>query len=232
VTTEFKEPPPASSAYARPLTAPQRGEALLSITRCFNEAGAAFKANVVVFVLAALVFQILSLVSLFILCGPLCGGAALLSLRCLLRPDHRADLGDLFGTMHRFLPMVGLFFLTLIATLAGVALLVVPALILMTLWLYPFYLMVDKDLPAMDALSISWTIVRRRGFGPNFLLAMIALALELVPPVLPYVGFIVGCVTTPLAWLVVASAYVQQVREKEEDLRDLFPQGFPVAAAV
>ena len=214
-----------------PLSAPQVGPSVLSITRCFDDAGAAFKSNVAVLVLAALVLQLLSLVSLFILCGPLCGGAALLSLRCLLRPDRRADLGDLFAMMHRFLPMVGLFFLVLVATLGGLVLLVVPGLLLMTFWLFPYYLMVDKDLPAMDALSASWAIVRRRGFGPNFLLAMIVLGLDLAPVFLPYVGFIVGCVTLPLTWLLVASAYVQQVREKDDDLRDLFPQGFPVAAA-
>lgn len=231
MTTGPQQPPLTPPPYVTPLSAPQARQSVLSITRCFDDAGAAFKANVPVLVVAALVFQILSFVSLFILCGPLAGGAALLSLRCLLRPDRRADLGDLFAMMHRFLPLVGVFCLTLVAIVGGLVLLVVPGLVLMTFWLFPYYLMVDKDLPAVDALSASWAIVRRRGFGPNFLLAMMVLALDLAPAFLPYVGFIVGCVTLPLTWLLVASAYIQQVRENEDDLRDLFPQGFPVAAA-
>ena len=204
---------------------------MLSITRCFDDAGAVFSRNVALLVVAALVFQLLSFMTLLVLCGPLCGGAALLSLRGLLRPDRRVDLGDLFATMNRFLPMVGLFFLVLVASLLGFVALVVPGLLLMTFWLFPFYLMVDKNLGALDALAASAAIVRRRGFGPNFLLAMIVFGLSVAPAFLPYVGILVDCITIPITWLLVASAYVQQVREKEDDLRDLFPQGFPVAAA-
>ena len=231
MTTQTDPSPPVGPRPAEPLSGRPTVEPALSIPRCFDDAGSALSRNLAVLVVAALVFQLLSLVSLLILCGPLCGGAALLSLRCLLRPDRRAELGDLFGTMHRFLPMAGLFFLTLLATIAGLVALVVPGLLLMALWLFPYYLMVDKNVGVMDALTASAAIVRRRGFGPNFLLAMIVLALAGAPSLIPYVGFLIACFTIPLTWLLVASAYVQQVRERPEDLADLFPRGFPVATA-
>jgi hypothetical protein len=221
--------PPAPVRVA-PAYAPA-DPAALSISRCFDDAGAVFSRNVVLLLVAGLVTQLLSLATLLVLAGPLCGGAALLSLRGLLRPDKRIELGDLFGTMGRFLPMAGLFFLMLIAEAVGLMALIVPGLILMTFWLFPYYVMVDKDLGAIDALSASWTIVRRRGFRPNFYLALIVFALAVAASLIPYVSFLIGCVTLPLTWLLVGSAYIQQVREKEADLQDLFPQGFPVNSA-
>ena len=81
------------------------------------------------------------------------------------------------------------------------------------------------------SMRASSRIVFRRGLGPNLILAAIVFALGTVPLLVPYVGWVMGWVLEPITWLIVASAYIQEVHEHEEDLVDIFsPRGFPVEA--
>jgi hypothetical protein len=88
--------------------------------------------------------------------------------------------------------------------------------------------MVDKNLRVGEALRASWHIVLRRGLWLNLVLMLLSLALTIGPLAIPYVGSVLSWFVSPLGWLVVASGYIQQVREHEADLIDLLPQGFAV----
>src|ERR1041384_3675800 len=120
---------PSVVSYATPV-----GQAL-DIGRCFNDALEVFKKNAILLILAAIMFETLSFFSLFILCGPLCGGIYLMCLAALSHPDKKVDVGLMFRMFGKFGPLVGLFFLTLIPMLVGLAILIVPGVMLMALWM-------------------------------------------------------------------------------------------------
>jgi hypothetical protein len=205
----------------------------LDIGRCFNDAIDVYRQNFLALFLAAVVFEILSIASLFILAGPMFGGIVIMTLRSMSAgPPRPIRMGDMFGQFHRFWPLVGLFFIEMLAGLAGLALLIVPGIAIAALWLFPTYLMLEHHLGVVDALTTSVRIVRRRGFWINFALAGIMIALSLGPALVPYVGWVVGWLLTPLVWLLNTSAYIQEVQERPEDIGADFPRGFPVVTQV
>ena len=198
----------------------------MDIGRCFNDAIAVYKKNWLILFLAAFLYEVLSLVSLLILCGPLTGGVALMTLRAMRREDKWADMGDLFrpfGSLSQFFRLLGLFFLTVIPILLGLVLCVLPGLGLGTIWLFCFYLVVDKKFGVFASLGASASIVTRKGIGMNFLLVVLSLVLELAPSAIPYIGILFAWFITPIAWLIVTSAYIQEVDEDQGALSDVFP---------
>lgn len=197
---------------------------MLDIGRCVNDAVEVYKKNWLVLVLAAIIFDVLSLITLLILAGPLSGGYAKMVLNAHRREDRTVDMGDLFRCFDRFGRLVGLFFLTFLAVLLGCALLIIPGIALMTIWLFPVYLVVDRDLRLFESLGVSQNIVSRKGLGGNLLLVIITTIICIVPSFIPYIGFVVAWFVTPIAWLMTASAYIQEVDEDDGALADLFPQ--------
>jgi hypothetical protein len=200
----------------------------LDIGRCFADAADVYRRNFWPLVGAAILFDLLSLFTLFVLAGPLCGGWCILTLNALSRPDRKVEFGLLFAGTHQFATLLVLFVVTTLAQLTGLMLLVLPGLLLMTFWLFPFHLAVDRNLGVADALTTSARIVRRRGLGPNFMLAALVMLLNVVPVLVPYAGWLLGCFLSPLGWLLVSAAYIQEVRNNSDELADLLPQGFPV----
>ncbi len=174
--------------------------------------------------LAAIIYTVLSAVTLTILVGPLSGGFVLMMLRAWDREDRRIDFGDLFGAFDRFFPLLGLFYLTFICYLFGIILLIVPGLLLMTFWFFDFLLFIDKRMGVFQALGTSFRIVSRKDFGMVFLLLVIELALMFAPEVVPILGIILSCLVTPLVFGLSLSAYVQLVREDDGTLADLFQE--------
>src|SRR5512133_69424 len=83
--------------------------ARLDIGRCFTEAFEVYRRNLLVLIVAALLFYLICAGSLLILAGPMTGGVCILSLRALASQDKRVQLGDLFGGFQRFGALVGLF---------------------------------------------------------------------------------------------------------------------------
>ena len=159
-------------------------------------------------------FQVLAMVSLSVLIGPLAGGWCLLTINALRRPDKRVELGDMFAVFNQFFSLAGLFYLTFIPIFIGTLLCVVPGIILMTLWLFTFFLIVDRKVGVFSSFAISQEIVAR-SFGNYVILVIIVTAISLAPSMIPYVGFILGWFLMPIAWLIEASAYLQEVDEKK-----------------
>ncbi len=187
----------------------------MDIGRCFNEALEVYKKNLAQLVVGAFLFELLSLLSLTILIGPLAGGWALMTINALRRPDKHVDLADMFRAFNRFFSLLGMFYLTFIPILIGLLLLLVPGLLLMTIWIFSFFLIVDREEGVFSSLSTSHEMVKRSGYGNYVLLVIIVFAISLAPSAIPYVGFILGWFLTPIAWLIEASAYLQEVDEKK-----------------
>jgi len=219
----MQSPPPDSPPTYATISTP------LDIGRCVNEALAVYHKNGIILVLAAIILNLLSLLSLFILCGPLTGGVWLMTLAALTSPDKKIDIGLMFSMFKKFGPLVGLFFLTTIPILLGLCFFIVPGILLMALWMYAFPLLIERNMSVTESMSASWRIVLRNGLGWNLLLAAIIFAFAIAPTFIPYFGIVIGWFLAPIAWLIASSAYLQQVREREAELADILsPRGFPV----
>lgn len=209
-------------SYSAESLAPRQA---LDVGRCVNDAIDVYKQNWVILAISALVVEILVLFSLTLLAGPLCGGLSLMLLRAFDRDDKTVDLGDLFRCFGQFFTFAGLFYLMLVPLVIGTFLCLVPGLLLATFWLFPYYLIIDHELGVFDSLRASKEIVSRKGFGANFALVLITFALSIAPSTIPYLGVVLAWFVSPLAWLMVTSAYIQQVREDDGELSDLFQPG-------
>ncbi len=187
----------------------------MDIGRCFNEALEVYKRNLAQLVVAAFVFDFLSLVSLTILMGPLMGGWCLMTVNAIRRKDKFVDLGDLFRGFGKFFSLFGLLYVGAIPILVGLVLGIVPGVLLMTIWIFCFFLVVDRDEGIFSSLGLSKRIVTASGLGNYLLLVIIVTAISIAPCAIPYVGFIIGWFLMPIAMLVEAAAYVQEVDEKK-----------------
>jgi uncharacterized membrane protein len=181
----------------------------LDLGRCFEEAFDVYKRNFLKLVGAAVVYQLLTTISFTLLAGPLYGGVIVMTLNAMARPDRQVRFSDLF-TMRPFWALLALFYIETICTITGFVLLVVPGLLLMTIWLFPMYFAVQQGMGVGQSLSTSYRVVRR-SFWPNFWLAVTVFALSIAPSFVPLGGWVVGRLIDPLAWLLMTAAYRQEV---------------------
>jgi hypothetical protein len=200
----------------------------IDIGRALNESLAIYLKSAIL-ILAAIIFEFLSGLSLLILAGPLLGGIYLMCITALTSSDKKIDIGLMFSMFKRFGPLVGLFFLTTIPVIIGLGFFIVPGILLSALWMYSFPLFIERNMTVTQAMSASWRIVMRTGLGWNLLLAAIVFALGMAPFFIPHLGWLIAWFLAPVSWLLVSSAYIQQVREREAELADILsPRGFPV----
>jgi len=99
----------------------------------------------------------------------------------------------------------------------GYALLVVPGLILVTLWIYALPLVVDRRISVGEAMSESRRLAAAPGYFATFLTWLVgALVVGIIVSVLnviPVVGLIVGLLAVPFELAYVLSMYFQATGE-------------------
>ena len=172
---------------------------VLDVGRCFRDAFEVYKQNLGTLVVATILFDVLSVVTLMLLAPPLAGGMSLLVVRAIRSKEQKADLNDLFRGFTKFLPLFGLFWLTFVPIVLGL-LLIVPGLLLMTIWMFCFLLVVDRNAGVFESLRSSQQMVKQAGFGNCILLTVVGFALSIAPAAVPFpIGWIVGWFITPLA---------------------------------
>jgi hypothetical protein len=182
----------------------------VDIGKCFNDALEVYKVNILILLLSALIFQVISLFTLLILSGPLFGGYCFMMLNAMRKADKKIELNDMFKMLNKFWPLLGLFFLQGIAIFTGLLLLIIPGILLMTMWLYSYFIMVDKNKGVMDSLKASWNLVKEKGLWINLALAVIYVLLSGVSGQIPYVGWLLNLFMIPFGILFITSAYIQQ----------------------
>jgi len=182
----------------------------LDLSRCFNDAIEVYKVNVLVLLGSALLFQVLSLFTLLILSGPLYGGYCLMMLNAMRNADKKVEFNDMFKMFNKFWLLLGLFFLQGIAIFAGLLLLIIPGIVLMTMWLYSYFMMVDKNKNIIEALKASWNMVKEKGFWMNLALALIYVVISGVSGQIPFIGWIINLFMVPFGILLITSAFIQQ----------------------
>ena len=187
----------------------------LDINKCFADALGVYKANVLMLLLSVLLFQVISLFTLLILAGPLFGGYCLMTMNAMRREDKKIELNDMFKMFTKFWPLVGLFFLQGLAVFTGLILLIIPGVILMTMWLYTYFIMVDQNKGVIDSLKASWKLVVDKGFLMNLALAVIYILLSGLSGQIPFIGWIVSLFVVPFAILLITSGYLQQTSQVE-----------------
>ncbi len=187
----------------------------LDISKCFTDALEVYKVNILMLLLSVLIFQVISLFTLLILAGPLFGGYCLMAMNAIRREDKKIELNDMFKMFTKFWPLVGLFFLQGLAVFSGFILLIIPGIILMTMWLYTYFFMVDQDKGVIDSLKASWKLVIDRGFWMNLALAAIYILLSSLSGQIPVIGWLVSLLAVPFAILMITSGYLQQISKIE-----------------
>jgi hypothetical protein len=186
----------------------------LDIAKCFNEAWEVYKINVVILILSSLLYNVLmtiSVLGLLIPAGPLVAGYSFMLLTAMRKDDKKVDLKDMFQMFKRFWPFAGLFFLQFLGIFAGIIMFIIPGILLMVMWLYAYYIMIDTRKGVVDSLKASWKFVDEKGFWQNLLLVLIAVVIGVGASYVPVIGQLVSLVVSPFIFLLVTSAYLQQV---------------------
>ena len=152
-------------------------------------------------VIILIVGGLLALVGLLI-GGPMRGGYGIAMLR-LVRGDDSVTFGSLFDGFSKFLPLFLTFLLFGIAMVIGLALCVVPGIIL-GLGLWPaFMIVMERDLAPVDALKAAWELTLGQKV-PLFILALVSGLIGLLGVMACGVGLFVAGPVISLAW---AAAY-------------------------
>ncbi|MFA5068530.1 MAG: hypothetical protein WC300_01465 [Candidatus Omnitrophota bacterium] len=182
----------------------------LDIKRCFVEAFDVYKVNIPMLLLATLVFQLLSLFTLLILSGPLFGGYCYMTLKAMRSQEKKIEFNDIFKMLNRFWPLLGLFFLQGLAVFTGLLLFIVPGVLLMTMWLYSYFMAIDKGYGPVDSLKASWAMVKGNGLWVNLALAIVYIVINGLAGQIPFAGLIISLFVVPFGALLITSAYIQQ----------------------
>ena len=171
----------------------------LDVGLAFKNGWNTFTADIVPFLVGALIAGLLSIVTLGILAGPLTAGLYNMAIR-RLRDGRRAEIGDVFSCFDRFWSY--LWAAIVLFVLIGLAsLTIVGGVLLATIWIYVFPFMVDRRMGLGQAMSASYHRVVDNGFWEHLALIVIFFAVSAVAN-----GW-VGIITTPFTIAVIVGAY-------------------------
>lgn len=171
-----------------------------------------FRADSVSLPLAAAAAWVLGSLSIGILMGAMIWGLQA-SIFARIRYQRPMSVGDIFGHFERFGTSLGIVILGGLATVVGLALLVVPGLYLMVAFMYALPLGLERRLGAVDALKESRRIVHATGLGAHAALMATLLAFGwLASALLDWVG---GLIAFVVGVPVLTAAYERFVRPQE-----------------
>jgi uncharacterized membrane protein len=121
--------------------------------------------------LIALVFTILNAMVPVILTGPLMAGFHIFCMKKML--GRRAEFADLFKGFNFFIPTLVASLLISVFTSLGIALCIIPGLVLAAMYKFTYLFIVDKGMDFWPAMQASHAIVKQDYFGfTMFLISM------------------------------------------------------------
>jgi hypothetical protein len=175
------------------------------------------KQEPIILILGGFIVQLLTLLSMGILAGPLLGGYLLLIIS-YLRDNKRPVFNDLFLGLREFGKLFP-YFLVLLIILIGFALLVIPGLLFATWWLYVLPLMVDRKMSFGDAMRMSMNRVNEKGFFMHFvfllLISVVPIMLSnFLSAMIPFL-IVLKILLPPFQAGCLASLYLDQFRTAE-----------------
>jgi hypothetical protein len=153
------------------------------------------------YVLITVMALLLATVGSFIVAGPLIAGLFISVRHRML--GGRTDLGDLFAGFSLFIDAFLIFILLSILTVVGLVFLVLPALVVVTLYLFAFAFLVDRKLGFWEAMEASRKLVLQDLLG-WMLFVILLILLNLLGLMLAGIGVLL---TIPITAGAIAAAY-------------------------
>jgi len=170
-----------------------------------------FVKDAVPYIVGALVLGLLTIVTVGILFGPLAAGLYVMAVR-RVRQNRVAEIGDVFWGLAHFWRFFGAALLLALLIAIGFVFLIVPGLLLATMWIYVFPLMVDRDIGVFEAMAESRRLVRENDFGQHFVMLLLLAALSIAGSVAGVLGHLL---TLPLTFTIVTAMYFTASREDD-----------------
>ena len=175
------------------------------------------KAEPVVLILGGFVVQLLTLLSMGILSGPLVGGYFLVIIYSL-RDNKKPSFNDIFSGLQQFGNLFP-YFLVLLIILIGFMLLILPGFLFATWWLYVLPLMADRKISFSEAMKLSMNKVNETGFLMHFVFLLLItvipmMLLNFLSAVIP-VLFVLKILLPPFQAGCLASLYIDQFGRAE-----------------
>lgn len=151
----------------------------MDLGRILKEGWELFLKDIIVLFVMAILYMVLTAVTLGILGGPMLAGTIDAVLR-RTRDGRAIQVGDLFARFDQFGRYLGAFYVLTILIGIGFCLLVVPGIYLATIWFYTFPLLVDRPLSLGDAMRESYQLVHDGDFWTHTGLVILLTVLSAV----------------------------------------------------
>jgi len=190
------------------------------------------KEEPLVLILGGFIVQLLTILSMGILAGPIMGGYFLLIIY-YLRNNKKPSFNDIFSGLQQFGRLFP-YFLVLLITLIGFMLLILPGFLFATWWLYVLPLMVDRKVSYSEAMRLSMNKVNETGFFMHFVFLLLITVIPMVllnflSTVIPFL-FVLKILLPPFQAGCLASLYIDQFGRAESAPRaTVGPESFSVA---
>lgn len=207
--------------------------ARMNIQGYLEDAYRIIKAEPVILILGGFIVQLLTILTMGILAGPISGGYFLLIIH-YLRDNRKPSFNDIFSGLQRFGSLFP-FVLVLIIILIGFMLLLLPGFLFATWWLYVLPLMVDRKVSYSEAMRLSMNKVNETGFLMHLvfflLITVIPMALlNFLSAIIP-VLFVLKILLPPFQAACLASLYIDQFGKPEQTAPSSPESGSTPAAA-
>ncbi len=178
------------------------------------------KEEPLILIIGGLIAQVLTVLSLGILAGPLLGGYMLLII-LYLRENKKPSFSDVFSGLQQFTRLLP-YFLVLLIIFIGLTLLVLPGLLFATWWIYVLPLMVDRKMSFTDAMRLSMSRVNKKGFLMHLVFLLLIsfipiMLINLATAVIPLM-FVLKILLPPFQVGCLASLYLDIFPESAAEL--------------
>ncbi|MBN9167545.1 MAG: hypothetical protein BGO98_33855 [Myxococcales bacterium 68-20] len=124
---------------------------------------------------------------------------------CSAARGQTPQFGDMFAGGSRFLPLLAVLFLTLLAVLLGYVLLIVPGIIIGLGVAFAQFYVVDQNMGPIDAMKASWKATKGHK-GNIFLFGLVSMLIAFAGYAACCVG---GLVSVPLVMVAFATVYTR-----------------------
>jgi hypothetical protein len=189
----------------------ERGRTQMDIGKAFERGWKLFVKDVAPYVVGTLILGALTVVTVGILYGPLSAGLYVMAVR-RIRQNRTAEIGDVFWGLSHFWRFFGAALLLLLLIGIGFVFLIIPGLLLATIWIYVFPVMVDRDMGVFDAMAESRRLVRENGFGQHLVMVLLLAALSIAGSIAGGLGHLL---TLPLTFTIITAMYFAACREED-----------------
>ena len=190
---------------------------------CFRESLEAYRQNILIFIVASLTVGILGFITICILMGPLQAGFMMMILYSM-RKKGRPKFDDLLKYFHRFGSLFLGFFIPVVCGLIGLIFIIIPGLLIFTIWMYVLLFIADKEMGIGDALRASYNLVINNDIWKHLILLIIVFAIQFIAaaPQGPF-GVILAVLAGPLTAGLIVSAYHQLMDKESVEIKEEIP---------